>query len=360
MMSQIAATRPIELDPAVAQADVAVKPRTERLAMFDAMRVLAALAVIFTHVSQSGLAKKLSGSLQFGVAFFTVAAMILLARSIARRPSQKWLDYTRVRTQRVMGPLLVWTAIYVVFFYGIYRVFGRGVWVDEYHFDTTAVPKSLLGLLLGGAAIHLWYLPFILIACIGAFPLLKIAHARPIVRYAGAVALAVLGWLCIKIQYNPTGYGYGTDTFLRLSLYTMPSLCWAIAMAMVYPKHVKSSHAIWIVPAGVALFIACAYASWQGMSSPLIRAGKGVAAGVISLAPWSPLIVQLLAKLGQLSFGVYLVHFLFVHVSREVVAKLVGPVGLTGVLAQTALVFVISYVCVFACSRTKWGKLLFP
>jgi peptidoglycan/LPS O-acetylase OafA/YrhL len=258
-----------------------------------------------------------------------------------------------------MGPLLIWTAIYVGFFYVMYRFAGHGAW-RQYAFASHSWIENAVGLLLGGAAIHLWFLPFILLACVIAFPLLQLAHIKPASRYLIIPLLLLIGFAGTFLPRPSADAALGIRVFLEYSTYTITTLCGAIALAMVYPKHLRSELAIWIVVCGIGLFAVCSYASWQGISSPLIRAGKGVAAGVVSLAPWSPLFVQWLAKLGTLSFGVYLLHLLMVQVTREATARWYGPVGLGGVLVQTAVAFVASYACVYACSRGRLGKLLFP
>ena len=342
--------------------------------LFDAMRVLAALAVVCTHTPEIGIWKRVTSAMQFGVSFFTIAALILLARSIGRRPEQTFLAYTSARVRRIAVPLLLWSAIYVAFFWLMHRAFGTRVW-GYYELRTRGALEIMRGFLLGGAAIHLWFLPFILATCVGAFGLLKLAHQSRFARQGlvatmvilGALAVVALHWAAAKspggsLSAGPLAhFDRGTRLFLEYSLWTLPTLFWAIAIAMVYPKNLSDRAAAIMAALGAILFIVSALAAWNGVQSPAIRAAKGVAVAMMALSHWSPRFVQVLARWGMLSFGVYLVHLLFVTLIRELGYK----AGMTGgriwfYPAVALAAFMASYACTMVMSRHRLGRLLFP
>lgn len=339
----------VRVPVAARAAEVVAAPAAERVAMFDAMRVVAAFGVVWAHTPLTGVWHRVSGATRFGVAFFLIAAMILLARSLARRPGQRLADYAAARASRLLLPLALWSVIYVAFYWAVGRFLGG-------RNDVQIGP----GLLLGGAAIHLWFLPFVLVACVAAFPVLKFGQTHPEAR---TWLVPVLGMAAAVAMFLPTAYptlDRGTRIFLETASWSVPTTLAGVAIALVYPRRLNATAATLLTAAGFVLFAAAAYAAWTGVRSPAVQLAKGVAVAMVALSPWSPPAVTRLAKLGTLSFGVYLVHLLFVTLFRELGGRIASPAALWFYPAVAVLAFAASYGCAVAFNRTRVGKVLFP
>lgn len=344
-------------DSAVADASAAesspavvARPITQRIPMFDAMRVIAGFSVVFMHTPQVGPWERIARAQRFGVALFVTAAIILLWRSLQRRPEQTFGEYAVRRCQRLGVPLILWSLIYAAFYWANQRFLGGRNDVD-----------FGLGFLLGGAAIHLWFLPFLLVVCILAFPLLKFAARYPDMRYWLCAVLVLCAVASLFLPFKFPGYDRGVRIFLEQSLWSVPTALAGLAIAMVLPKRIPESATPFIFAIGGAVYLAACYAAYRGISTPVIQAFKAIAVTSIALAPWSPRIVQKLAVFGTLSFGVYLVHLLFVTTLRELGRHAgISPAQIWFYPAVTVVAFGLSYACAITARKTRWGKLLFP
>lgn len=336
--------------PASAVLDRATaKPAAVRLPMFDAMRVVAAFGVVWMHTPQAGPWLKVAQTVRFGVAFFTMAALILLARSLDRRPEQKMLDYARTRASRLLVPLALWSAVYIAFYLAVNRWLGTPIFL-----------QANVGLLLGGAATHLWFLPFILFACVAAFPLLQAVQTAPQSKRWLVPALVAAGVASVFLPKEFDQLNQGAKVFFFNATWAVPTYFFGMAAAMVYPKELTGRWRLVVPIAGLVMFAVAATCAWKGVSSPAIQAAKGLAVAMVALTPWSPKLIQMLGKLGTLSFGVYLVHLLFVVSFREVGKRYVSPDVIWFYPAVAALAFVTSYAVAVAGNRTKLGKVMFP
>lgn len=331
-----------------ASAVAAAAPAT-RMPMFDAMRVLAAFGVVWMHTPQEGPWLKVANTVRFGVAFFTMAALILLARSLDRRPEQRLLDYAAGRAKRLIVPLLLWTTIYVAFYAAMNRAFGMTVYIQ---------PNA--GLLVGGAAVHLWFLPFILFACVAAFPLLQAVQAAPQSKVWLVPVLLSAGVASAFIPRNFDHLNHGIRIFFLNATWAVPTYFFGLAAALLYPKQLAGAWRFVIPSVGLILFAAAAALAWKGVQSPAIQAAKGLAVAMVALTPWSPRFVRVLAKFGTLSFGVYLVHLLFVVLFREIGKQFAPTSAIWFYPAVAALAFATSYGVAILANRTKAGKVLFP
>src|SRR4051812_11843465 len=98
-------------DPVAA---AAARPPRERLATLDAMRLAAAVAIIWLHTAESPQLSRLGlGDIgRFGVPFFGAAAVLLTSQSLYANPSRRWRQFTVGRAKRLLVPFVAWTVIY--------------------------------------------------------------------------------------------------------------------------------------------------------------------------------------------------------------------------------------------------------
>ena len=50
---------------------------------------------------------------RFAVPFFVISAMVLIGESLRRKPERRFGQYASGRFLRILGPLLVWSLVYV-------------------------------------------------------------------------------------------------------------------------------------------------------------------------------------------------------------------------------------------------------
>src|SRR2546421_5473934 len=142
----------------------ALSPRPPRNQTLDAARGLECIGVIWVHTVIDSPDLTRSASLaRFGTPFFVLAAIFFLLTGLSTKASAGWGAYALQRFKRLYIPFLVWSLIYLLL-----RTGKRALMTQEglVRLDTAR--------LLLGTARHLWFLPFILMACIACYPLRKL------------------------------------------------------------------------------------------------------------------------------------------------------------------------------------------
>src|SRR3954464_11787048 len=139
----------------------ALPERPPRNQTRDAARGLGCLAVIWMHtVIDSPQLARSAGLSRFGTPFFTLAAVFFVLTGLSTKASAGWGAYALQRFKRLYIPFLVWSVIYLLL-----RTGKRTL------LTTDGLVKLDSARLLLGTARHLWFLPFILMACIAIYPL---------------------------------------------------------------------------------------------------------------------------------------------------------------------------------------------
>lgn len=254
------------------------------------------------------------------LALFLILIGFLSVRSLARGGVRRfWLG----RLVRFFLPWLVWSAFFLAL------NIWRGGWGQ-------ILPARPLDLLIG-PSIHLWFLPFVILASplIIVLQLKLTSPARVWLAALTAVPLAV-GAIWAHDQANLP------EPVAQWAFATMP-LVFGLLSAMGQHHRVTAAPLLFAI-------LTCAIAGF-GFRSPL--AAYLLGAAVLFEILWR-IDIQLprLAQLGQLSFGIYLVHPFFI-----LVWFYFGGVGYPPALGAVA-VFAASAVCIFVIRLVPAGRLI--
>lgn len=268
---------------------------SQRNHSIDLLRVVAAFGIVWAHMLMSE-----SYSALLGYTALTVFLIMVPYLSVTRqeRREDRFLaageHRPHIRIQRIIGPWLFWCLVYKLPFAYQQRDISAIAQLDD--------PYSLLV----GPSIHLWFLPFILIASAIFFPITR-AIKSPSALIAATLAAVVVSSAVL--------YVHDTEAIPQ------PFAQWAFAMPP-FLFSLLAAHArkfgLGYVPVAIylgvcTLFLVFGHAYWPFFCM--------LAVVVFALAYTSNYKNERFYSLGKLSFGIYLTHPIFMLVWF----KFVGP-----------------------------------
>jgi len=280
--------------------------RPARNPMLDAARVFAALGLVWVHTTQSSLSRfHLIG--RFSTSFFIIAAIFFLFYPLGSSPRLSYGAYALKRFRRLYIPFAAWSLIYLLV---------RDVKRMLIHEPALTLHWSRL---VAGTSMQFWFLPFILIACLICYPMPPLFERMGKARYL-LLPLFLAAGIAIGLSSRPgvEGSDEVTNYFLDSSWTFAPSIFWALTLVILFPllpTALRGSRVLAIV--GLALTASCILYLWSIRNSanpmpslPRTLAGVGVLLAV--LVPYRGKLVMLMAPLGKYSYGIFLVHPIFV------------------------------------------------
>ncbi|MFE2280759.1 acyltransferase [Streptomyces sp. NPDC059454] len=326
-------------------------PGRDRRDDIDLLRVICTAAVVLVHASAEFLdaGHRTTGILgdsagRFAVpAFFAMAGWAALAGSPVRGEAQ-----LLTRLGRIVRPMAVWTAVYLLWQYVSGPSSGGGA---------EGVVKDALRALFGSveAAFHLWYLytyvPILLLLGVAVLVLKQRATPRRalLLLAAFAVAPAVVGDARTLTGLPLPAWAWST------SLY---SLGYAVAGAGLLAARRRGPRPLWLAGVAVALVALTLYQFT--VRHPAAYGSAAVAAltftvlGAVGGVRVPERARAALGRLSDASFGTYLVHLLFVMLLVRPVAEGL-PHGFPAPVAL-AVTATVAAVLSFAVS-VLWGRL---
>jgi len=295
--------------------------RPPRNQMLDAARGLGCMAVIWVHtVIDSPQLARSAGLSRFGTPFFALAAIFFLLTGLSTKASAGWGSYALQRFKRLYVPFLAWSVIYLLL-----RTGKRTL------LTTDGLVKLDSARLLLGTARHLWFLPFILMACIAIYPLRNVLPRLKWGRVPLAAAFFTAGVVIalIRCPEIPRVEPYIGRWYMNAWMF-VPALLWGIALAAIYPllpRTLKATPLITMV--GLTILIGSSIWLWFASQVPFVdtrsvpalpRNLSGFGLLLIALYPWRSSLLLPLAAFGRTTYGIYLVHLLFVD-PLQLIAK---------------------------------------
>lgn len=339
-------------------------PAASRMVWLDALRGLAVLAVVAIHVLAAPLLRPsqqpfgslvwlagLDAAARFSVPAFFMASGLVLTLSHRRRPLP-YSEFLRRRAWRVVPPYLVWSAVYTL---------AQG--------QTDGVAGFLTAWLrhcfIGDASFHTWFVPVILHLYV-LHPLLVRSLRRPLAsRRLAAFAIAVLVTLKLAVAVHGYTYGFLVDMPRLLTDYLrggpLAALLWSpyflcgMLAAAWWSDDPRPAPSLTWVPGlgGIALVLAVllrvndlrampdldhaaqwAALGWDTFTTVLAALGGIAVCGYLLQRPQFQRIATRLARLGPLSYGIYLGHvLLLLQLSRLKLFLVLSLVAETAPLA---------------------------
>lgn len=323
----------------------------ERVGYYDALRVAAMIGVILIHVCAQSATRLAADGQALGVGWhvanlldslgrFAVPAYLMITGGLLLDGQPSLRTVYRKRIPRVAVPLLFWTVVYLVL---------QAVMVEGYDW------KSAIGGLVGNPAeIHLWYL-YALIAVYLLLPFLQLLvhHApRPLLWYGIALwlvfsclwraAAGLIPALELPAYANLDllgGYlGYVMLGWLLSTQERLPGKGACVAAAVI--GVVITAAGTWLMTWRAGELNAVFY---QYFMPNVILAAAGIFClfrrKVRGSCAW-------LRRLSGLSFGVYLVHEVFLRLLNPLFEPMLGAKGagmqIAGMLLLCAAVLLLS------------------
>ncbi len=338
------------------------QPRTRRLDI-EAMRILAAVLVITIHVTSgfiSGPEQTHVYSNTYWVAllanmgsrcavpvFFAISGWALIARS-RQAIESAWLAR---RLKRLLVPLLVWDAVFVVSAWIVAQANGTALWAGDSG-PIGWLLREAAGIAFGpGTGPHLWFMYYLVPLTIVLW-LVQVAPAAigdP--RERRTVGIAAAGLL---LPYGVVGLFGAT---LSWSVFG-----WALGYAVLgYVLIEVDPPGRWLsgtlyIGATVALVVAerlVGYNQWEmAYPGPLVLVQT---IGLIGLARSLHVPVRwdgLVTATAKLTFGVYLVHLLFVQGFAITLNKSSTPLSVVLIVNWLTTV-AMSFIAVAAWHRVR-------
>jgi surface polysaccharide O-acyltransferase-like enzyme len=272
------------------------------------------------------------------VPFFTCVGVLFVVEKARRQSLAAWPRWALARAARLYLPFLAWSAVYVAF-----KVVKKGLVPEQ--------PNDFGGweMLVWGGAYHLWFLPFMLVVSVAVFPIASLAGGQGPARtvlagVAGAAAVCIACWPC------PVGWPAGDSA--RCVWDALPAAaagcCWGL---LARPSRTAGSQTrlgpwlgLWL---GGALFVVSMLALAALGRSILLETIAGLGLGMAAIH-WPPMkFPRLLVTLGQLAYGIYCSHLLFIKIGESVASKL-------HVRSTTGLDIALFLMAALASSACAW------
>ncbi|HEY5813503.1 MAG TPA: acyltransferase [Terrimicrobiaceae bacterium] len=268
--------------------------KSDRNILIDATKLLLAFTVVFMHLVPNRPELELIGRplLTFTVPFFWTIALYFFIRKIKKSPE---LNFRDLNFERLILPYFAWTVIYLLLRLVKYRS----------HMGDFEPGSPIEIAFYGGATLHLYFLPFLLLceALIISFVLIS-----------GTLRQSLIGILVFVGVFIFTYIG-DFHRFFGFELAFMKSLLYVAVAYLLYTLQTSNKYVgINAAIAGVifVILLATAFGEWPDwlffMRGPL----AGYSLGSLVLA-WRPQVKpsQALKYLLGYSFGIYLTHLVF-------------------------------------------------
>lgn len=363
------------------------KPPPARYPALDWLRAAATVAVIGIHVTLGGTDRDhqplwdalsvrdrflnvFANSLaRFAVASFIAASFFLLARSLAEKP-EPYGAVVRKRALRILPAYLFWTFTYMIV-QGARVAAGKHS-LHEGFWWTTHVEEWAKALFAGVSPnmYHMWFIPMLLALTV-AYPVPR-ALGRGVLAIAAALgflaasqwvgahgpkallesrweqfwwaltraviyaAFAALGWAAYR------AHARGISWPARVALVVLGVAAIAFALAVFLEEASAKAHAPGEIPEGPLYFWAL-YVYPAGL----------FAIAMFAFSPGGRAPPRLIARLSELSFGIYLAHPLALMLFDPLERRGLRASANGLFLAKIAVVCALAWVLTAAMSRSE-------
>ncbi len=295
--------------------------------MFDAMRFLAGVGVVWFHTVESPVLGS-SGVLgRLSVSLFTIMGVVVLFEAVRKYPGRTLPEFAWRRVRRLYVPFLGWSAIIAAAALILHR-FIPGIHPAAINLNT----------LVAGTAEPLWFIPFFVIGSILVFPLAKWIIGHPKREWTVAIVCAIAGAGLDWIPWNAPPFGHVPvlGRLLELSWNRWSAFYWGVALAVLFSQLLRGWRGSGLLAAGGFLLAAVMIIyQWHYAVVPGFKVLGGIGLAFVALAPLRGRVVTFLGNLAPLSFGMYLSHALWILLARAAA----GEMGLALSWQRDVIVF---------------------
>jgi peptidoglycan/LPS O-acetylase OafA/YrhL len=327
--------------------------QTKRIVGFDVVRAAAAMGVIWVHSGRSPMWQEnnLSAAGSWGTAFLNTLAGYFVVYTLRDCTGPGVRRFALHRVVRLYGAFLVWSLIYLGARAVNYLIFQKQTSM-EWSWDV----HSLITYAFFGTTYHLWFLSYLLIITLITLPFVAMAARSRERAFVGAVAFGLVGMLFLIAPeplwvsgHEPIAVALG-QIYLRAPGYLM-GVAIGLWVRAGFRSQITAMHAL----ACIGIVVMAMYLSLTTeLPRHLLNRIAAIAALLVALAPWRGWLVQRIGKLGELGFGVYLCHVLFVEGLLTIAARLHVPSTLLPDVAVFGAAVVCSFGFAFLLRKVRW------
>ena len=338
-----------------------ISPVSRRMENLDALRILAMLVIIITHVTEPFIeaAQKRGQSTsplalavlainvmgRFGVPCFMMISFYIYWHQLYEK-GRTWGELLRRRLRRLVPAFVVWTAFYFLIHRKLYHLYGNAAYYTPLSETGYSIFKlrTWTALALGQAEYHLYYLPLV-IQCLLCIPLLRLLWRRPAISWMwiGATALA---WTLMI--YGPVMFAeHSTGVKITDRLQRVLHQPWAVPF-LIFPLFgmmcagqkplrqflARSSTGFWVglLVFGLALHAAESIFLTYRRPGDLIRIAVFMKPGriltgfaVFGLFMRNPMMRDPQPRMSHYAFGLHFMHPSIIIALSLIELKLLGP-----------------------------------
>jgi surface polysaccharide O-acyltransferase-like enzyme len=351
-----------------------------RLIGIDFMKTIACFAVVWIHSSGGSYGaiptsvSKIGGFLSgFAVPFFLAASFYLMGNRLFF--SDKFYSFG-ARFKSLAIPYVTWTFIYSLFRVGKYIAVGDIQKLQSFCDDPIYI------LLLGGAGVHLYYLPLLISGVVLTFSLKKVL---PNPSFSILLVLATVSILTYQLfPFSDNGFSVSPvvpfhqaldsalltlhrnqvgKAILVFSSYILRCLPYIFATLLISHQFVSKhfgrfnifSAALFLISA-ISLNATALFGGASILPSSINELGIAclLLLFAISLSRQKVLNNSFIGGLGTCSFGIYLIHQLFIDIIRPLVYKLPpSSISLISVSTCAVVSFGLSWLAVLRLAKSR-------
>lgn len=320
-----------------------------RAQWLDVGRVVAMLTIVHLHTMEEGVGWWLSNWKTWaGVPVFCAAAALLVFGWPPSSPRRAFWPYVRQRFVRLYVPFLGWATIY-----------SLSRWAASF-VVTSAHPPILDGWwLLRGTVVHLWFLPYLTVASVVVYVFARSMPRKPGIVVPVCIALGA-GGVVLSLYVKDWVAPFNRE--LYLFFYAMPSTMWGMALGYIASAFgLKVLRHPGVTLAALAIFLVTLTLQYANIDRSRLTVDIcGVALFVVCLWDRPIPAPRFFAKLGALSFGVYLSHFLFTEGLQDFFRALKVPTTDLTALVVFVLSVILAFVTAYVLRLSRYTAWLSP
>lgn len=345
----------------------------KKLDYIDALRGVAVLLVIAVHfglsLSKDSPYAHIARFGQYGVQLFFVLSAFTLCLSLKKAEGNSPVTYAGFMVRRFfrIAPLYYAAILaYFVFTFASFKLVGVSPFTAPRDYTLGKVASNLLfvhglyppgnnTIVPGGWSIGCEFLFYAM------FPFLFFSARRQksSLVYFGVVALLItvgIAMLRLKSRDSETPF-FGNNSFVYYSVFN-EFACFAIGMFYFFyaEEKVLRTVVLTLSPICAILLALTIDSKWGWLFSPAL-------AGIVSvsLILWTRnlSINRLLKKVGELSFSIYICHFVAVWAFQYIWHKKVQPTGEPAILVLCGFVTVVAAAFAMSCFTNRFIELPF-
>lgn len=312
------------------------------------MRVISSFAVVFFHVCGAvdvpENLMRLVKFRDFALPVMVISSFFVLTVSLDQKPSKNFRSFFNLRFTRLFCPLIIWTIVYTIFFLFLFALLADA--------ESAAGIFSPVVFLTGYR--HLWYLQFIFIGSLIFYPIIvRMTDYYGFSRlklFIICIAIAAFYQILYQISFRDRLWeiiSADIDVNLQIFADQTSRYCFYIPVGIglgLISKHIRLIfqnaffRRISLVSVIIGMILHTRF------YIPLSQEIYGLAIFIAALQPWKNLPFAFWKKLISYSYGVYILHFFWIHLLWFYTVNFNPEITAVTIALATIIVYFLSFL----------------